>query len=335
MAGFDRNRPSFEPSKSRLPPEAAQLQIFREGDGESDADADTEMEQDESFISPSLPPPVKPKRKPDILPPPPAMSAPPSASPVPGMVDEPVVDVRALPKAIPRAKNAAEAKQKLQQLKRGHAHLIVPPAQPVISKVDLTATPAPILKPIIQHQQSEIKVNPDIPSAKAAPVPIDTNPLPKQIMKPKIKAALYRSQLALNKVVNQLKTMSETELRASLQIVSNRDLQIPVDMEITPHQGGSYTVPQLIEILTMSCPEYKAYQQVYAMAVQENFDMEEANQFEPGAPDAYLMLTMVMTTRLGVVMNLPIQWMVWEAIPLMLVSMMIQVTKNPLRDQMI
>jgi hypothetical protein len=103
MAGFDRNRPSFEPSKSRLPPEAAAPLLFRPDDDEFD-DADTEMEQDEFLIGPALPPPVKPKRKPDIVPPPPPMAPPPSAPPLTVIVDQPMVDVSVLPTPIPRAR---------------------------------------------------------------------------------------------------------------------------------------------------------------------------------------------------------------------------------------
>jgi hypothetical protein len=53
MAGFDRNKPSFKPSQSHLPPESVPLIKFRQDDDEEEDDeADTEMEQDEFFIGP-------------------------------------------------------------------------------------------------------------------------------------------------------------------------------------------------------------------------------------------------------------------------------------------
>jgi hypothetical protein len=201
------------------------------------------------------------------------------------MTDAPVIDLTNVPKPIGRARTAAEAQRNVQQRKRGSSQLIVPPVVQAPSIVDVTATPKPIVKPTIQ---SKIIVNPEIPSAKPAPIPIDTSQLPKKIMKPEIRAALTRDQIALKKVVDQLKTMTESQLRAKLASVSERDLQEhSQEMEITPHQGGSYTVPQMVQLLYMTSPEYQAYQEVYEMAVQENFDMEEANQFEPWAPDPY------------------------------------------------
>jgi hypothetical protein len=88
-------------------------------------------------------------------------------------------------------------------------------------------------------------------------------------MRPEIKAALNREQLALKKVVDQLKTMSESQLREQLQSASDRDLQdVSKEMEITPHQGGSSPTiymtngPQMVQILYMTSPEYQAYQEV-------------------------------------------------------------------------
>jgi hypothetical protein len=194
------------------------------------------------------------------------------------------------------------------------------------SKVDVTATPAPIVKPTIQ---SKIIVNPKIPSAKPAPIPIDTSQLPKRIMKPEIKAALNREQLALKKVVDQLKSTSETDLRAQLSRVDPNDLQeLSDEMEVTPHQGGSYTVPQMVQIFYLTSPEYQAYQEVYAMAVQDHFNMEEANQFEPWAPDSYNWdLGPPADDEGGLLRANPlIQWMV----RVMLVLMMLQLTMNQL-----